>query len=73
MKATQTQSIFGISGELEFLALKDLAREVQEADKLLVEFDDDGCNEDEEMKFDEASYLDDVREGAGYESEEARF
>ena len=57
------KSIYGIDGELEFLALRCLEAEQ----------DDDGCNVDEEPKFNEDSYLDDVREGAGYESEEARF
>jgi len=33
--------------------------------------DDDGCNVEEEPTFNEDAYLDDVREGAGYESEEA--
>lgn len=64
MKANiNTQSIFGISGEEEMLALKCLEAEQ----------DDDGCNEVEEEAFDEAEYLDDARQGAGYESEWAEF
>jgi len=73
MKATQTKSIFGISGELEFLALKTLENEVVEANKLAEDFNDAGCNEVEEINFNEADYLDDARQGAGYESEWAEF
>jgi hypothetical protein len=40
---------------------------------LSAELDDDGCNVEEEPTFNEDAYLDDVREGAGYESEEAIF
>jgi len=57
MKATQT--LFGIDGELEQLALSTLSAEQ----------DDDGCNVEEEVDFDEANALDEAREGAGYESE----
>lgn len=58
-----------LNGYEEFLALKSIEKELEKANKLVTEFDDDGCNEKEEENFDEAAYLDDVREGAGYESE----
>lgn len=39
--------------------------------------DDDGCTDDEDTSLqdwrNEQEYLDEAREGAGYESEEARF
>lgn len=56
-------NLFGISGMEQVLALRCLEAEQ----------DDDGCNIEEEPSFNEDAYLDDVREGAGYESEEARF
>jgi hypothetical protein len=56
-------NLFGIDGELEALALRWLEAEQ----------DDDGCNVEEEKDFNEDEALDDARQGAGYESEEARF
>ena len=67
MKATQITHIEGLSGEIEMLAL-----EIVKAEQLANSLDDDGCNADEEEEFYEAAYLDDVRQGAGYESEWTR-
>lgn len=67
MKATQTTHLFGISGMEEVLALRTLANEVEEANKLAEDFDDSGCTDDEEDNFDEHNYLTSVAEGAGYE------
>lgn len=58
--------------DLMELGLRDEA-EYLLRERIIEELDDDGCNVEEEETFDEYSYLDDVREGAGYESEEARF
>lgn len=60
---THTEINLGLPGDLEFLALNCIEAEQ----------DDDGCNVEEEPEFNESAYLDDVREGAGYESEEAIF
>lgn len=57
------KSIYGLGGMEEALALRSLAAEQ----------DDDGCNVEEEKDFNEDDALDDARQGAGYESEEARF
>jgi len=73
MKATQITHIEGLSGFEEIEALKIINKELQEADKLLEELDDSGCNEEEEVDFDEANALDEARQGAGYESEWAEF
>lgn len=70
MKATQITHIEGLSGIEEVLALASLAKEVQEANKLAEDFDDSGCNDDEEDDFDEHNYLTSVAEGAGYEFDE---
>lgn len=77
MKATQTTHLFGISGMEEVLALRTLTNEVQEANKLVEDFDDSGCTDDEDTSLqdwrDEQEYLDDARQGAGYESAWAEF
>jgi len=52
-------TIYGLGGMEEALALSTLSAEQ----------DDDGCNVEEEVDFDEANALDEAREGAGYESE----
>lgn len=70
MKATQITHIEGLSGFEEIEAIKIINKELQEADKLLEELDDDGCTDDEEDDFDEHNYLTSVAEGAGYEFDE---
>ena len=70
MKATQITHLFGISGEEEFLALKTLAKEAEEANKLAEDFECFHEDEVKEMEFDEHDYLTGAAEGAGYEMDE---
>lgn len=57
------QHIYGLSGQEEALAIKSIEAELDDAE----------CVEDDDTSFkdwqDEQEYLDDARQGAGYESE----